>query len=138
MQKSTLLNVISILFIIFGALSLFSAFGAFADNAAWGALGIAASLIAVLSAALQLVAGILGIQKKDNLDLCKKLALGLIVLVIINAILGFMLVTAIADAAGATVGLGVAAGATTSVISIVFGLLLPVLYIIGISKSSNA
>ncbi len=138
MQKSTLLKVISIIFIIFGALSLFSSFGAFADNAALGAVGIIASLVAILSAAMELAAGIMGIQKKDNLDLCKKLALILIVIVVVNGILGFVLVSSIANAAGATAGLGIAAGATTGVISTVFGLVLPVLYIIGIRSSANA
>lgn len=82
MQKSSLLKVISILFIIFGALSLLSSLGKFTENAAYGGIGIGTSVFALAAAALELAAGIL-----------------------------------------------------TGVIVMVFALLLPVLYMIGIKKS---
>ena len=62
MQKSSLLKVISILFIIFGALSLLSSLGKFTENAAYGGMGIGTSVLALAAAALELAAGILGVR----------------------------------------------------------------------------
>ena len=138
MQKHTLLKVISILFIVFGAMSLISSFGNFSGNALLGALGIVSSVVSVASAALQLGAGILGIQKADNLDLCKKLAIVLIVLAVLNGVLGIVLVSSFAGAMGVNAGASIAAGAVTGVLAMIFGLILPVLYLIGIKKSANA
>ena len=135
MQKSSLLKVISILFIIFGALSLLSSLGKFAENAAYGGIGIGTSVFAVAAAALELAAGILGVQNKDNLDVCKTLAIVLIVLAVINGLLSILLVTTFVGVMGGSAGLGVAAGVLTGVIVMVFALLLPVLYMIGIKKS---
>lgn len=138
MEKSSLLKVISILFIIFGALSLLSSLGGFAGNTVYGAVGIGASLLAVVAAALELAAGILGVQNKDNLGLCKMLAIALIVLAVINGLLSIALVTTVVSMAGGSGSIGVAAGVLTGVIVMIFALLLPVLYIIGISKSKRA
>lgn len=138
MQKSTLLKVISILFIIFGALSLLSTLGKFSENAAYGVLGTGSSLIALVAAALELAAGILGVQDKDNLDLCKTLALVLIVLAVINGLLSIVLVTTVVSVVGGSAGIGIAAGVLTGVIVMVFALLLPVLYLVGINKSTRA
>lgn len=138
MQKSSLLKVISILFIIFGALSLLSSLGKFTENAAYGGIGIGTSVFALAAAALELAAGILGVQNKDNLDVCKTLAIVLIVLAVINVIKGLLsilLVTIFVDIMGGSAGIGVAAGVLTGVIVMVFALLLPVLYMIGIKKS---
>ena len=135
MQKSSLLKVISILFIIFGALSLLSSLGKFAENASYGGIGIGTSVFAVAAAALELAAGILGVQNKDNLDVCKTLAIVLIVLAVINGLLSILLVTTFVGVMGGSAGLGVAAGVLTGVIVMVFALLLPVLYMIGIKKS---
>lgn len=135
MQKSSLLKVISILFIIFGALSLLSSLGKFAENASYGGIGIGTSVFAVAAAALELAAGILGVQDKDNLDVCKTLAIVLIVLAVINGLLSILLVTTFVGIMGGSAGLGVAAGVLTGVIVMVFALLLPVLYMIGIKKS---
>ena len=135
MQKSSLLKVISILFIIFGALSLLSSLGKFAENAAYGGMGIGTSVLALAAAALELAAGILGVQNKDNLDVCKTLAIVLIVLAVINGLLSILLVTTFVGVMGGSAGLGVAAGVLTGVIVMVFALLLPVLYMIGIKKS---
>ena len=135
MQKSSLLKVISILFIIFGALSLLSSLGKFTENAAYGGIGIGTSVLALAAAALELAAGILGVQDKDNLDVCKTLAIVLIVLAVINGLLSILLVTTFVGVMGGSAGLGVAAGVFTGVIVMVFALLLPVLYMIGIKKS---
>ena len=135
MQKSSLLKVISILFIIFGALSLLSSLGKFTENAAYGGIGIGTSVLALAAAALELAAGILGVQNKDNLDVCKTLAIVLIVLAVINGLLSILLVTTFVGVMGGSAGLGVAAGVLTGVIVMVFALLLPVLYMIGIKKS---
>lgn len=135
MQKSSLLKVISILFIIFGALSLLSSLGKFAENASYGGIGIGTSVFAVAAAALELAAGILGVQDKDNLDVCKTLAIVLIVLAVINGLLSILLVTTFVGIMGGSAGLGVAAGVLTGVIVMFFALLLPVLYMIGIKKS---
>ena len=135
MQKSSLLKVISILFIIFGALSLLSSLGKFAENASYGGIGIGTSVFALAAAALELAAGILGVQNKDNLDVCKTLAIVLIVLAVINGLLSILLVTTFVGVMGGSAGLGVAAGVLTGVIVMVFALLLPVLYMIGIKKS---
>ena len=135
MQKSSLLKVISILFIIFGALSLLSSLGKFTENAAYGGMGIGTSVLALAAAALELAAGILGVQNKDNLDVCKTLAIVLIVLAVINGLLSILLVTTFVGVMGGSAGLGVAAGVLTGVIVMVFALLLPVLYMIGIKKS---
>lgn len=138
MQKSSLLKVISILFIIFGALSLLSSLGKFAENASYGGLGIGTALFAVAAAALELAAGILGIQNKDNLNMCKTLAIVLIVLAVINGLLSIVLVTTAVSVVGGSAEIGVAAGILTGVIVMIFALLLPVLYMVGISKSKNA
>ena len=135
MQKSSLLKVISILFIIFGALSLLSSLGKFTENAAYGGIGIGTSVLALAAAALELAAGILGVQNKDNLDVCKTLAIVLIVLAVINGLLSILLVTTFVGVMGGSAGLGVAAGVLTGVIVMVFALLLPVLYMIGIKRS---
>ncbi|MBM6694885.1 hypothetical protein H9X87_08960 [Pseudoflavonifractor capillosus] len=135
MQKSSLLKVISIFFIIFGALSLLSSLGKFTENAAYGGIGIGTSVFALAAAALELAAGILGVQNKDNLDVCKTLAIVLIVLAVINGLLSILLVTTLVGVMGGSAGLGVAAGVLTGVIVMVFALLLPVLYMIGIKKS---
>ena len=135
MQKSSLLKVISILFIIFGALCLLSSLGKFTENAAYGGMGIGTSVLALAAAALELAAGILGVQDKDNLDVCKTLAIVLIVLAVINGLLSILLVTTFVGVMGGSAGLGVAAGVLTGVIVMVFALLLPVLYMIGIKKS---
>ena len=135
MQKSSLLKVISILFIIFGALSLLSSLGKFTENAAYGGIGIGTSVFALAAAALELAAGILGVQNKDNLDVCKTLAIVLIVLAVINGLLSILLVTTLVGVMGGSAGLDVAAGVFTGVIVMVFALLLPVLYMIGIKKS---
>ena len=135
MQKSSLLKVISILFIIFGALSLLSSLGKFTENAAYGGMGIGTSVLALAAAALELAAGILGVQDKDNLDVCKTLAIVLIVLAVSNGLLSILLVTTFVGVMGGSAGLGVAAGVLTGVIVMVFALLLPVLYMIGIKKS---
>ena len=135
MQKSSLLKVISILFIIFGALSLLSSLGKFTENAAYGGIGIGTSVFALAAAALELAAGILGVQNKDNLDVCKTLAIVLIVLAVINGLLRILLVTTLVGVMGGSAGLDVAAGVFTGVIVMVFALLLPVLYMIGIKKS---
>lgn len=137
MQKSTMLKVVSILFIIYGVLSVFSSIGGYADNAIYGALGILATIISFITAILELAAGIFGIQKKDNLVLCKKLAFALIGVVIVNGVLGMVLISAVANAAGASAGLGIAAGATTGLIAIILGLIFPILYLVGINKSSK-
>ena len=135
MQKSSLLKVISILFIIFGALSLLSSLGKFTENAAYGGMGIGTSVLVLAAAALELAAGILGVQDKDNLDVCKTLAIVLIVLAVINGLLSILLVTTFVGVMGGSAGLGVAAGVLTGVIVMIFFLLLPVLYMIGIKKS---
>lgn len=139
MQKSTLLNVISILFIISGALGLFFSFVSFLGIIiTWGVPGLISSLISVLSAALQMTAGILGIQKEDNLDMCKKLALLLIVLVIVNVILNIALAIAFVNSVSADMGGGIAVTIVTGMIALFFGLLLPILYMLGIRKSLNS
>lgn len=138
MEKSSLLKVISILFIVFGSLSLLSSLGGIVGNAAYGALGIGSSLIAVVAAGLELAAGILGVQNKDNLDLCKTLGIVLIVLAVINGLLSIALVTTVVSVMGGSASIGVAAGVLTGVIVMIFALLLPVLYIVGISKSKRA
>ena len=135
MQKSSLLKVISILFIIFGALSLLSSLGKFTENAAYGGIGIGTSVFAVAAAALELAAGILGVQNKDNLDVCKTLAIVLIVLAVINGLLSILLVTTLVGVMGGSAGLGVAAGVLTGVIGMGFALLLPVLYMMGMKKA---
>lgn len=136
MQKTTFMKVISILLIIVGVYRLISYFGGFADNAKWGAAGVAYSIIGILYLVVQVVAGILGILKTDNLNLCKKLAFIIMAMVVVEGVLNFMVINAIAQASGAA-DLGGIAGFVTSVISIIFGLVLPALYLVGIKKSAQ-
>ena len=114
---------------------MLSSLGKFTENAAYGGIGIGTSVFALAAAALELAAGILGVQNKDNLDVCKTLAIVLIVLAVINGLLSILLVTTFVGVMGGSAGLGVAAGVLTGVIVMVFALLLPVLYMIGIKRS---
>lgn len=134
MQKTILMKVISILFIVSGVYQLITYCLSFADNAKWGAAGVAYTFVGIVYLAVQVVAGILGMQKKDNLELCKKLALFIMAMVVVNGVLSFLIVNAIAEAAGAA-ELGSIAGFATSVISIIWGLVLPALYLVGIRNT---
>lgn len=130
------MRITSILFIVSGIYGLITHFVTFADNAKYGAVAVAYTIVGIVYLAVQVYAGILGIQKKDNLDLCKKLALFIMAMVLVNGILSFLVVNAIAEAAGAA-ELGGIAGFATSAISIIWGLLLPALFLIGIMTSAR-
>ena len=136
MQKTTFMKVISILFIVFGAYQLITYCFSFVDNAQYGSVGIAYTFVGIVYLVVQIVAGILGMQKKDNLKLCKKLAFFIMAMVVANGVLSFLIVNAIAEAAGAA-ELGGTAGFATSAVLIIWGLLLPVLYLVGIKKSAQ-
>lgn len=135
-QKTTFVKVISILFIISGIYQLITHFVSFSDNAGYGAAGVAYTIVGIVYLAVQVAAGILGIQKKDNPDLCTKLAVFIMAMVVVEGVLSFLVVGAIAEAAGAA-NLGGIAGFVTSVISVIFGLILPALYLLAIRISAR-
>lgn len=91
MQKSTFMKVITILFLIFGVYQLITYFVSFADNAKYGTAGVAYTFVGIVYLAAQVIAGILGIQKKDNLNLCKKSAFFIMAMVLVNGVLSFLI-----------------------------------------------
>lgn len=121
-RASTLLKVTSILFIIFGAYVCIAALvllfgGAVLLSAGMGGAGalvILATLISCAGGVLELVAGIMGVIGK-KIETCRILA------IIILAICAINLIFAIA---GGSFG-----------ISTLIGLVLPILYFIGVQQS---
>ena len=121
-NKSTLLKVVSILMIIFGALAgiiaLIALFGSFATMAIGvGFLTIFPSLLLVASAALELVTGIVGLQAANgngNLKTAKTFAIITLVLAAISLLSSLF---------GGTFGWSTLTGAV-----------LPILYFVGVRQ----
>lgn len=126
-KPNTLLKVVSILYIIFsilsgiivilGSLGIGSLLGSAAGDVAAGlAMTMFFAAISLVGVVLGLMAGINGI-KAQNLKLCKTLGIILIVFAVLSAI-------------GSILNKG-------GIVSALIGLVLPILYTIGVSKEIN-
>lgn len=127
-KPNTLLKVVSILYIVFniiggilviaGSLGLGALIGGAAGNVGAGvALASFFMIFSLISVILGLVAGFAGL-KAENLGLCKILGIILIVLAAISTI------SNLADGEG--------------IISSLIGLILPILYTVGVFKEINS
>ncbi len=129
MKGKNFLKVTGILMIIFGGIGLILSLVALMGVMALADLGVSstiltvAALFSVASAALQLVAGIIGVKDCNKAEAAKKcMSWGIIVaaLCVIGQIIN------------------VIGGASFDVVSLLIGLVLPVLYIIGAAKNTAA
>jgi len=132
------LKVTGILYIIFGALGVLGAFtgifitevvdavglGNVVDTDSWTVF----YLVGLVGSGFQIFIGIMGIANCTNLvkaPLLKVLGGIDILYVIVNAFLGFVIFTG-------------AIGGATAIVSLMIGCVLPILYIIGAHKNSQA
>ncbi len=132
-KGSTFLKVTGILMIIFASLSLVVDIFSFFLSAAFDALGASeassalyfASIIMLIDAAAEMVAGIMGVafcKKPEKANAC--LVMGIIVAVL--CVVG----TIINIASGSEFGV-------STIVSLLIGLVMPVLYIIGAVKNKS-
>lgn len=129
MMKSTFLQVMGIISIIFGALAVIITLAGLAATriveAATGISFTGAIVVEVIAAVALLVAGILGVvfcTKPENAMVCRILGVLLIVLRVVDFVMTQSLYKQVEDLGGTTTGV--------SPISLIFGLLIPVLYLI--------
>lgn len=129
MQGSKFLKVTGILMIVFGAIALVLAIIAIAGVGLLAAMGASSTLLtisailALVDAALQLVAGIVGVKNWNKLEkagTCITWGIIVIVLCVISNIFT------------------VVGGGNFSVVSLLIGLVIPVLYLIGGIQNKKA
>ena len=129
MQGSKFLKVTGILMIVFGAIALVVAIIAFAGIGVLAAMGASSALltvsviIALAGAALELVAGIIGVKNWNKLEkagTCIAWGIIVIALCIISNILT------------------VVGGGEFSIVNLLTGLVIPVLYLIGGIQNKKA
>ena len=133
-----MLKVVGVLMVIFGALGIIGGIMTLPaislTVATLALLGISLSagaytvsvLIGIVSAIVLLIAGILGIKNATDVGKAgtlKSLGILCVILTIVNSVVGFIVLSA----------LGVGAMA---IVSLIFGLVLPILYVVGASKNA--
>ena len=142
-KGKTILKVVGILFIIFGAISVIISLLALVGGAALagasgmlegadagmvaagGAIVIVAGVVALIQSVIDLIAGILGVKncdKPEKAQTCFILGVVIIVIAIISDIFAF-------------ISSGVNA---STIISALIGLVLPVLYVVGANKNKQS
>lgn len=129
MKGSTLLKVVSIIMIIGGAISFFLSLLAGALGSLFEAAGVSIGVVwltiilALLSAVAEVVAGIIGVSNWNRIDkasLCMTWGIIVIAICVVSNIASIVLLSE-----------------SIKVYSIVSGLLLPVLYVIGANQNKQ-
>jgi len=130
MQKSTMLKVVGILLIIFGALSLIggililagsSVLGAAAANKEVTGILMVASIITIIAGAFNLFAGIMGVKNcasPEKAQVCVTIGIIMIAIQVVSIIINIV--------------------SDSFAITSLFGLLLPILYFIGANQLKKA